>query len=98
MEHGPVDLNADLGEGFGRWQLTDDQALLSVVTSANVACGFHAGDPSTMRRVCELAVERGVRIGARFGGADHVHAHRAGCLEPAVRRPEWALGPLVRQA
>ncbi|QMU77518.1 LamB/YcsF family protein [Streptacidiphilus sp. PB12-B1b] len=70
MEHGPVDLNADLGEGFGRWQLTDDQALLSVVTSANVACGFHAGDPSTMRRVCELAVERGVRIGAQVSYRD----------------------------
>jgi UPF0271 protein len=68
--HGPVDLNADLGEGFGRWTLTDDQALLSVVTSANVACGFHAGDPSTMRRVCELAVERGVRIGAQVSYRD----------------------------
>ncbi|MEK0100757.1 LamB/YcsF family protein, partial [Streptomyces sp. A475] len=46
-----IDLNADLGEGFSRWTLTDDEALLSVVTSANVACGFHAGDPSVMRRV-----------------------------------------------
>ncbi|MGW7356673.1 LamB/YcsF family protein, partial [Streptomyces sp. NPDC054802] len=46
-----IDLNADLAEGFGRWTLTDDEAMLSVVTSANVACGFHAGDPSTMRRV-----------------------------------------------
>ena len=50
-----VDLNADLGEGFGQWRLTDDEALLDTVTSANVACGFHAGDPSTMRRVCEAA-------------------------------------------
>ena len=56
-----IDLNADLGEGFGRWRLTDDEQLLSVVTSANVACGFHAGDAATMRRVCELAAERGVR-------------------------------------
>ncbi|RLU82316.1 hypothetical protein CTZ27_30710 [Streptomyces griseocarneus] len=65
-----LDLNADLGEGFGRWRLTDDDALLSVVTSANVACGFHAGDPSTMRRVCELAAERGVRIGAQVSYHD----------------------------
>lgn len=65
-----LDLNADLGEGFGRWRLTDDEALLSVVTSANVACGFHAGDPSTMRRVCELAAERGVRIGAQVSYRD----------------------------
>ncbi|MFJ7264640.1 LamB/YcsF family protein [Streptomyces globosus] len=65
-----VDLNADLGEGFGRWTLTDDEALLSVVTSANVACGFHAGDPSIMRRVCELAAARGVRIGAQVSYRD----------------------------
>ncbi|MEV5439611.1 5-oxoprolinase subunit PxpA [Streptomyces sp. NPDC052682] len=66
----PIDLNADLGEGFGRWRLTDDEALLSVVTSANVACGFHAGDPVTMRRVCVLAAERGVRIGAQVSYRD----------------------------
>ncbi len=65
-----LDLNADLGEGFGRWRLTDDDALLSAVTSANVACGFHAGDPSTMRRVCERAAERGVRIGAQVSYRD----------------------------
>ncbi|MEU8515946.1 5-oxoprolinase subunit PxpA [Kitasatospora sp. NPDC048722] len=65
-----IDLNADLGEGFGRWTLTEDEALLSVVTSANVACGFHAGDPSTMRRVCALAAERGVRIGAQVSYRD----------------------------
>ncbi|MER8016247.1 LamB/YcsF family protein [Streptomyces griseoluteus] len=67
---GPVDLNADLGEGFGRWQLTDDEGLLSVVTSANVACGFHAGDAATMRRVCELAAARGVVIGAQVSYRD----------------------------
>ncbi|WP_217185495.1 LamB/YcsF family protein [Streptomyces sp. AC495_CC817] len=65
-----IDLNADLGEGFGRWTLTDDERLLSVVTSANVACGFHAGDAITMRRVCELAAERGVRIGAQVAYRD----------------------------
>ena len=65
-----IDLNADLGEGFGRWRLTDDEGLLDVVTSANVACGFHAGDPSTMRRVCELAAARAVRIGAQVSYRD----------------------------
>jgi len=65
-----IDLNADLGEGFGRWLLTDDERLLSVVTSANVACGFHAGDAATMRRVCELAAGRGVRIGAQVSYRD----------------------------
>ncbi|WP_203812779.1 LamB/YcsF family protein [Paractinoplanes tereljensis] len=65
-----MDLNADLGEGFGRWTLGDDEALLDIVTSANVACGFHAGDPSTMHRICDAAVERGVAIGAQVGYRD----------------------------
>ncbi|MFE9370939.1 LamB/YcsF family protein [Streptomyces sp. NPDC006711] len=65
-----IDLNADLGEGFGHWRLTDDENLLRVVTSANVACGFHAGDPAIMRRVCALAAERGVRIGAQVSYRD----------------------------
>lgn len=65
-----MDLNADLAEGFGIWSLTDDDALLDVVTSANVACGFHAGDPATMRRVCARAADRGVRIGAQVSYRD----------------------------
>jgi UPF0271 protein len=65
-----IDLNADLGEGFGIWRLGDDDALMSVVTSANVACGFHAGDPITMQRVCEQAAARGVAIGAQVGYRD----------------------------
>src|SRR3954449_923276 len=65
-----VDLNSDLGEGFGQWTLGDDDALLDVVTSANVACGFHASDPSIMRRVCARAVEAGVAIGAQVGYRD----------------------------
>ncbi len=67
-----IDLNADLGEGFGRWTLTDDDALLTAVTSANVACGYHAGDPVTMRRVCEVAVASGVAIGAQVSYHDLV--------------------------
>ncbi|MBG0824660.1 LamB/YcsF family protein [Planomonospora sp. ID91781] len=65
-----IDLNADLGEGYGIWRLGDDEALLDVVTSANVACGFHAGDPLTIRRTCEAAVARGVRIGAQVSYRD----------------------------
>jgi 5-oxoprolinase (ATP-hydrolysing) subunit A len=65
-----VDLNADLGESFGRWRLGDDEALLGVVTSANVACGFHAGDPVTIRRACAGAVARGVAIGAQVSYRD----------------------------
>lgn len=65
-----VDLNSDLGEGFGHWTLGDDEALLGVVSSANVACGFHASDPSIMRTVCAQAVEGGVMIGAQVGYRD----------------------------
>lgn len=64
------DLNSDLGEGFGRWSMGDDAALLKIVTSANVACGFHAGDPQTMRFVCQQAVSEGVTIGAHVGYRD----------------------------
>src|ERR687889_708043 len=65
-----VDINSDLGEGFGNWTLGDDDALLGVVTSANVACGFHASDASIMQRVCAKAVESGVAIGAQVGYRD----------------------------
>ncbi|MEV4753856.1 5-oxoprolinase subunit PxpA [Micromonospora sp. NPDC049559] len=65
-----MDLNADLGEGFGVWRLGDDEALLDAITSANVACGFHAGDPPTMRRVCAAAAGRGVAVGAQVGYRD----------------------------
>jgi UPF0271 protein len=65
-----IDLNADLGEGFGVWRLGDDDAMLGIVTSANVACGFHAGDPAGLLQVCRLAAERGVRIGAQVSYRD----------------------------
>jgi UPF0271 protein len=65
-----VDLNADVGESFGRWTLGDDAALLPYLTSANVACGFHAGDPLTLRRTVALCVAHGVRIGAQVGYRD----------------------------
>src|SRR3954466_9354594 len=65
-----LDLNGDLGEGLGIWTLGDDEALLGIVTRANIACGFHAGDPPIMRRVCVEAVRRGVAIGAQVGYRD----------------------------
>ncbi|MCA3246961.1 MAG: 5-oxoprolinase subunit PxpA [Azospirillum sp.] len=65
-----VDLNSDLGESFGAWNMGDDGAMLDIVTSANVACGFHAGDPDTMRATCEAAKARGVAIGAHPGFHD----------------------------
>jgi UPF0271 protein len=66
-----IDLNADLGEG-----VTDDAGLLAVVTSANVACGFHAGDEAVMRAVCAEAVRRGVAVGAQVSYADRAHFGR----------------------
>jgi UPF0271 protein len=67
-----VDLNGDVGEGFGRWVLGDDDSMLEVLTSANIACGFHAGDPRTMRRLCSMAADKGVTIGAHVGYRDLV--------------------------
>ena len=65
-----ADLNSDIGESFGDWTKGDDAALMQVITSANVACGFHAGDPDVMARTMKLAVENGVGIGAHPGFAD----------------------------
>ena len=59
-----IDLNCDMGEGFGAWTMGDDAALLDHVTSANIACGFHAGDPGTIHRTVKLALEKGVAVGA----------------------------------
>ena len=67
-----MDLNADLGESYGRWRLGDDDAMLELITSANIACGFHAGDPATLRSTCRAAVQRGVVIGAQVGYPDLV--------------------------
>jgi len=65
-----IDLNADMGEGFGPWAMGDDAALLDVVTSANIACGFHAGDADTMARTMRAAQAKGVGLGAHPGFAD----------------------------
>ena len=65
-----VDLNADLGESFGIWELGDDDAMLEIVTSANIACGFHAGDPVRLAVTCQSAASCGVRVGAQVGYHD----------------------------
>lgn len=65
-----IDLNSDMGESFGRWKLGDDEALLTVVSSANIACGFHAGDPSVMRRTLANAAANDVAVGAHVAYRD----------------------------
>ena len=65
-----LDLNSDMGESFGRWKLGNDAELMAVITSANIACGWHGGDPKVMRETVQMAVERGVGIGAHVGLPD----------------------------
>jgi UPF0271 protein len=70
MTRAVVDLNADVGESFGPWTLGHDSALFTHITSANVACGYHAGDPGVMRATVELALKHGVAVGAHPGYPD----------------------------
>ena len=83
-----IDLNADVGESVGPWPMGDDERLIPLVTSVNIACGFHAGDPPTLRRSCARAVELGVAIGAQVSYRDlagfGAHQHPAGFF--CVRR------------
>lgn len=65
-----IDLNSDMGEGFGRWRVADDDGLMDTISSANIACGFHAGDYAIMDRTVRLAKEKGVGIGAHPGLPD----------------------------
>jgi 5-oxoprolinase (ATP-hydrolysing) subunit A len=88
-----MDLNADLGEGFGAWRLGDDQALLAVVSSANVACGFHAGDPGTIRATIRTARRCGAAVGAHPSYPD-----RAGFGRSALARaPEQVRDDVLYQ-
>ncbi|MEM7377382.1 MAG: 5-oxoprolinase subunit PxpA [Pseudomonadota bacterium] len=82
MARRSIDLNADLGEGYGPWSLTDDAGLMSVITSANMACGFHAGDANHMASVCTLAVEHGVSLGAHPGYDDKPYFGRRALTLP----------------
>ena len=68
--HPVLDVNVDMGESFGRWQLGDDAGMMPFISSASIACGFHAGDPGTMRRTVRAAVEHGVQIGAHVALPD----------------------------
>ena len=65
-----IDLNADVGEGLGPWKMGEDEALFEVISSANIACGFHAGDPLIMDQTLRMARERGIDVGAHVGFPD----------------------------
>ncbi|WP_101067704.1 LamB/YcsF family protein [Roseovarius salinarum] len=86
-----VDLNADMGESFGPWNMGDDMALLEIVTSANIACGHHAGDWDVMAQTMRAAIERGVGIGAHPGFTD-----LQGFGRRRMQLPLESLGNLVR--
>ncbi len=81
-----VDLNSDMGEGFGPWTIGDgvDAAIMPLISSANIATGFHAGDPSSMRRTVEMAAEHGVAIGVHPGFRDLVGFGRRHIAAPAI--------------
>lgn len=85
-----IDLNSDLGEGYGPWVMGDDAQILDCVTSANIACGGHAGDSETMFRTLRLAAERGVRVGAHPGYAD-----REGFGRRVIPMPPAEIGRMV---
>lgn len=86
-----IDLNADMGEGYGRWTIGDDDALLETVTSANIACGLHAGDPDVMAKTMRKALERGVGLGAHPGFPD-----LQGFGRRRMTLPEASLRNLIR--
>lgn len=90
MRHS-VDLNADMGEGFGPWKMGDDAALLQIVTSANIACGFHAGDPDVMAATMRQAIAGNVGIGAHPGFADLQNFGRS-----RLNLPQGRLQNLIR--
>jgi 5-oxoprolinase (ATP-hydrolysing) subunit A len=79
-----MDLNSDLGESFGAWTMGDDAAMLDIVTSANIACGFHAGDPAGILRTLRAAAARGVSVGAHVGYADLIGFGRRPMQVPAA--------------
>jgi UPF0271 protein len=76
MKKVAVDLNADVGESYGPYKMGSDEDLFPLITSANIACGFHAGDPGTMRRTLDLAVKFNVAVGAHPGYPDRLHFGR----------------------
>lgn len=100
-----VDLNSDLGESFGPWPMGDDDAMLGLVTSANIACGFHGGDPQVILKACRLAQQRGVSIGAHPGfldlqgfGRRPIHGLSAGEIESFIAYQIGAVQGLATMA
>ena len=98
-----IDLNSDLGEGFGKYALGDDDAMLEIVTSVNVACGFHAGDPDIMARLCARTRQKGIALGAHPGfrdlhgfGRRQIHGIPADELENLIIYQVGALQGLAR--
>jgi UPF0271 protein len=104
MERPAIDLNADVGEGFGPWPMGEDEALIPIVSSVNIACGFHAGDPLVIDRTIRLALAAGVAIGAHPGYPDREGFGRrdlamsAEELEAAVLYQVAALSGMVAAA
>ncbi len=93
-----IDLNVDLGERADSVGTAEDLRMLDAITSANVACGFHAGDAGTMARICQAALARGVRVGAHIGYSDReAFGRRARDVDPAQLRVEsvYQLGALA---
>jgi UPF0271 protein len=76
MKQLAIDLNSDVGEGFGPYSIGNDEEIFPFITSANIACGFHAGDPTTIRKTLDLAAKNGVAIGAHPGYPDRLHFGR----------------------
>jgi len=100
-----VDLNCDMGEGFGVYRLGDDSEMLTIATSANIACGFHAGDPLVMHETLRLAAQNGVQAGAHPGfldlwgfGRRPIHGERPADVEKAVLYQVGALLALAQDA
>lgn len=83
MKQLAIDINSDVGESFGPYKIGNDEELFPFITSANIACGFHAGDPSVMRRTLDLAAKHGVAVGAHPGYPDRVHFGRVSLPFPA---------------
>ena len=76
MKRMAIDLNSDVGESFGPWKMGHDEDLFPFLTSANIACGFHAGDPNTIRKTLDLAAKHRVAVGAHPGYPDRLHFGR----------------------
>src|SRR5919112_1300023 len=96
-----VDLNCDMGESFGAWSMGNDAAILPFVTSANIACGFHAGDPAVMKQTVRAALSQGVALGAHPGLPDLVGFGRrdmAISAEEAFDMTVYQLGALAAVA